>query len=490
MLTKEDKQRLLDTLAQLGGRANKDDDIVFEGTKLVIPERMSLQQAGQFIKDRIEADEATTVFQRDYPYRPWDGAYNASQAMARAFGMVNAKTLMGFFGPEPPQQIRVNVGPDATIEVPWGAFSIPMLEGATIHFGQKHHPEYGLIFAVQVEAPRKYRHHIEGLLQLIDEELRANSIYRGRAFDGQQMPEFLDLTGVNPEHVIYSEDVQTQLEANLWSLLRHTESHKTLGLPLKRAVLLAGPYGTGKTLAAFRTAQEAVENGWAFIYARPGRDDFREVLQTARLYQPAVVFIEDADTIASPDGASGDAISMVLDLFDGITAKGTNIAVVLTTNHPDKLHKGMLRPGRLDAVVEIGPLDEQGVRRLVLSVLDGVEELDINWEAVHKACEGYLPAFIKEAAGRAVRYVLARNGGDTDFLTITTDDLVRAANGLRPQFDRMTGASEATGRDSVEAALRATVEKAVASLAPTREDDINYSVWSPEKLLAAQNGRN
>ena len=123
--------------------------------------------------------------------------------------------------------------------------------------------------------------------------------------------------------------------------------------------------GTGKTLAAILTGQEAVANGWTFIKGRPGRDDLSFVMQTAKLYQPAVVFYEDVDKIADSEVTSDSGISRLLDDFDGIDAKSTRILCVLTTNHPERIHKGMARPGRLDAMIEIDELDVDGTAKLV-----------------------------------------------------------------------------------------------------------------------------
>jgi SpoVK/Ycf46/Vps4 family AAA+-type ATPase len=69
------------------------------------------------------------------------------------------------------------------------------------------------------------------------------------------------------------------------------QAHK---VPLKRGVLLEGPYGTGKTLTAFVTAKKCVENGWTFIMLDRVAA-LKEALTFARMYAPAVVFAEDID---------------------------------------------------------------------------------------------------------------------------------------------------------------------------------------------------
>lgn len=457
---KTDEQRHRDAalaaLAQLGGRLSAEDDIVFDGKKLVIPETMDIAQAIDMLKGRLAADEEEMAFHRTFKFRPYDGARAARDAIFKAFGVLQQKATWSFFGKEPPHTIDVPVDFGETEQIPWGRVAIPHLPGLTLDLGFTNSAEQGVLFQVDANGPRKYRFHVEGIFRMIADELEKNSMYRGKAFDGQKMqPEFLDLRGVDPANVIYSDEVMTQLNANVWSLIEHTDKMVRLSVPLKRAVLLEGPYGTGKTLAAYLTAQKAVANGWTFIYCRPGKDDLEECMRTAQLYQPAVVFFEDVDTAA--DGES-DATRM-LDVFDGIAAKGTKIIGVLTTNHKERIHKGMVRPGRLDAVIHIGALDQGGVERLTRSKLKGDQlASEIDWVKVHESMVGYTPAFCSEAIDRTIRYSLARNNGE--LAPITTDDLVEASNGLRDQLELMEGASDTpTKPDFVEAIAIAAVDQ-------------------------------
>ena len=141
-------------------------------------------------------------------------------------------------------------------------------------------------------------------------------------------PTFLDLSKIDPNKVIYSEEVLTQLNTNLWSVLEHTDLMRSYGLPLKRAVLLEGPYGTGKTLAGTLTAKRAVENGWTFILVRPGQDDLFTALKTAQVYAPAVVWFEDIDGLAK--GGTDEQISRLLDALDGAQTKGHAVVAGFT----------------------------------------------------------------------------------------------------------------------------------------------------------------
>lgn len=457
----ERTKSIISNLEELGGKMFDDDDIVYEGNRLVIPETMSLRQARQFLEAKEEEMERETNFSRSFNYRPWDGAWCLWQVMKRLFGAVGHRGSIRFtmFGPveDPPQMISIPIDVGKTDQVPWGRFSLPFLPDTWFESDVQAHPEYGALFTLRATGPKKHRYAIEGVFNALEDELASNSLYRGKAFDGQGQPEFIDVFSIDRSKVVYSAEVLHQLEANVWAQLRYTDAVSNLGVPLKRAVLVHGSYGTGKTLAMMLTGQEAIQAGWTFIKARPGRDDLTTVLQTAKLYQPCVVAYEDLDKIASSDDDA--SITRLLDDFDGIEAKNTRILCVLTTNRPEKIHKAMARPGRLDAMIEIEDLDMAGVASLVkVRIPEGTLDTTIDWEAVYKDAEGYKPAFVTEFADRALRYVLVRCEGELNGQVITTEDLCLAARGLRPQYDKMQGAKDTAEPETLGQALDRRVQ--------------------------------
>jgi transitional endoplasmic reticulum ATPase len=459
---KERQRELMTTLAELGGQGVTEEDVVFQGTKLILPETMSERTAIQFLQRKLELEEESMDFNRTYRYRPLDGAMATYRALKRAFGFVGQEPTWTFWGKEPPHMITIKTGPDVEEQVPWGKLTVPLMPGAFINVGAAEDEEWGDCFRLSIMAPRKFRYHCEGIFKLVDEELAKNSIYRGQAIDGSF--EFLDLRGVDLDKIIYGEETTTQLQANLWSVLEYAPALRKVGITRKRAVLLYGPYGTGKTLAGYYTAVKAVDNGWSFLFARPGKDNLLAVMQTARMYQPSVVFFEDVETIADTDRTK-DMVSNLLDVFDGITSKGSEIVVVLTTNHEKRIHKGMMRPGRLDAVVEIGLLDAGSVARLVYATLpEGSLDTDIDWDAVNDAASGMTPAYIKEIADRTFRYALARNRGNLDGIKVSTADLVSAAKGLVPQLRLMEGADEKVRGTTMEDLIADQVQVSVVDI--------------------------
>jgi transitional endoplasmic reticulum ATPase len=450
---KADKKQLLQVLEDLGDKRTTDDDVTYEGTRFVIPQTMTAKRALEFLQHHVEQQEEVHSFIRTFNFRPWDGAAAVHRALRKVTGTTGlGKAQMSFFGSTPPRMITINTGPDTQVQVPWGQIEVPVFEG-TMSLDSTSSEEFGQIFVVLFDAPRKYRFAIEGLFRVIQEELESASIYKGKAIDAARDPNYKDTRVIDPERIVYSEQAMADLDAQLWRVVENTSWARANGVPLKRAILLEGPYGTGKTEAANITAKKCVENGWTFIQVRANKDNLEDAMKTARLYQPAVVFFEDIDIAADAEQTSG-TVSRLLDIFDGMDAKHNEIIAVLTTNHVEKIHKGMVRPGRLDGIVHIGALDQHGVEKLSKIRLGEERLTEVDWDAVYKAMEGYMPAFVNEALTRVKLYARSVEA-------FTTRDLVRAAEGLRAQFNLMENASEGKGRPTMDGAMRSLVQDAL-----------------------------
>lgn len=479
---------ILAALKQLGGKVVGEDDLVFKGNKFILPAQFNgdIGAAVKFLRQLDEQLNTAHTFDRTFRYRPYDVAYALGKALKDIFGStgVGAATQT-MFGPIPPSFVTIDVGWGETDQVITGRTAFSPLK-AEISVTAANDREVGILGRIIVEAPRRYRAQVEGLFTAIEDQLRNGSIYRGKAINGAENPGFLNTAIVDPKKVIYTAEVLRQLDANIWSLLEHSAAMRKLGLPLKRSVLIEGPFGTGKSLAAALTAQKAIANGWTFIQVRPG-DDLEMAMRTAQLYAPAVVFFEDVDGVAE----KGDPqdVSRLLDLFDGIAAKGVEVVAVMTTNYPERIQKGMLRPGRMDAVVHVGAMDSDGYRRLIEATVPESLLLDIDYDQVAKAYEGFLPAFAKEANDRALRYAVSRTEGKPDYLT--TQDFVDAADGLRPQLLMMQEATEGTRTPTLDHVIKGAMREAIhgidvvypGALDDTDEDDANYRLRNtPERL--------
>ncbi|GAA1025676.1 hypothetical protein GCM10009557_00520 [Virgisporangium ochraceum] len=440
----------------------------YDGTKILVPTGTTYEAARDII-DRAEREAGTeTRWHRVYPYRFNDGAHALLSVLKRRYGGAFGERTMHMFGSEPPQLRTIDISTTAKAQVPEGRLSLPALKGVSLIAHEASEREYGNIFGLVVTGPRRFAAEIDALFADIDSELAGGSIYRGSAIVGANAPQFIDLTGFDPAEIVFSTAASRLLENTLWAPLRHADDLRAERIPLKRAVLLHGPYGTGKTSAGLVTAQLAVEHGWTAVFAKAGRDSIEDTLRTARLYQPAVLFIEDIDNETS----TGDTekVSRLLEALDGATSKGSEIMLVVTTNHLDRIHKGMLRPGRFDAVIEIAALDAAGVERLIKAVVgDRKLDPDTDYAQVAKAMAGFFPAFVREAVDRARTLAITRHGR---IYTLSTDELVAAAETLNAQLRAMEAATEGEPTPTLDATFRSIMRGSLDGYGWVhREDD-------------------
>lgn len=422
--------------------------------KITLPRGMTYGKAFTILERLQKEAETPTTFERTFKYRPDDGAHAAYWAMKARFGMALGKLTETFFGIYPAETRTINIGVNETMQVPWGRLEIPTMPGMECYIMEKKDPELGPLFHIAMVGPKKWKEEAHGLFNDVQEFLQTRSIYRGKALIGAEKMEFMNID-IDPNKIVFSDDVTAMLEGTVWGPIRYSEAMRREGVPLKRALLLEGPYGTGKSSAGLLTAQVAEAHGWTFLSAKPGRDKIEDVLRTARLYEPAVVFVEDIDNQAN-DG-NDQAVTKLLDAFDGITAKGGELMIVLTTNHLDRIHKGMLRPGRLDAIIEIAGLDRHGVERLIKAVVpEGRLAADIDFHVVYAEMGEFLPAFCRETCNRAVTFAINRTKGEGDYV-IDTEDLAYAAKSLHPQLAALNDAGEGVKPPSLDTALTQAV---------------------------------
>lgn len=451
------------------------DEIKFhdDGSKdIVLPRDATYEWAIDTLQRKMREQETVVSFTRTYTYRPDDGAHAAAIVLKELYGLTIGKATETFFGSRLPELRTITIGFGKTEQVPWGLIEIPSLPGAQIRLTESEHEHHGPVFAVKVDAARKHKAEIEKLFDAIETKLKTGSIYRGHALVGARTLEFMDLTEFDAAKIVFSSAVTETLNNALYGAIRNAKAMAADGIPIKRSILLYGPYGTGKSSVGQITGQIAERYGFTFLQARTGEDNVADVLRTARMYEPAVVFIEDIDNQTST--ANPQDVAKLLETFDGITAKGSKVIMVMTTNKIDDIHAGMLRPGRLDYIVEIANLDRQGCEGLIRAIVDpGKLAADVDFDKVYEQMTEFEPAFVKATADRAKTWALNRTGGKRTY-KLTTADLAGAAQSLHPQLARLRNAQEGIPEPTLDVAFRRMAQDAAADAVAEMPIHDNY----------------
>ncbi|MFF7503329.1 ATP-dependent zinc metalloprotease FtsH [Streptomyces lavendulae] len=183
---------------------------------------------------------------------------------------------------------------------------------------------------------------------------------------GAKRTTFEDVAGID--------EVEGELN-DVVDFLKNPGQYRRMGARMPRGVLLSGPPGTGKTLLARAVAGEA---GVPFFSASAsefiemivgvGASRVRELFAEARKVAPAIIFIDEIDTIGRARGAGAgvgghdereQTLNQILTEMDGFSG-AEGVIVLAATNRADVLDPALTRPGRFDRTVVVSPPDRDG----------------------------------------------------------------------------------------------------------------------------------
>ncbi len=204
--------------------------------------------------------------------------------------------------------------------------------------------------------------------------------------------------------------------------LRNPGRYAELGAKIPRGVLLVGPPGTGKTLLAKAVAGEANVpfysiSGSDFVemYVGVGASRVRDLFDTAKKSNNAIIFIDEIDAVGRHRGAGlggghderEQTLNQLLVEMDGF-GNNDGIIVMAATNRPDILDPALLRPGRFDRQITVNYPDIKG-REEILKVhaRNKPFEKDVDLKVLARTTVGFTGAdlanLLNEAALLAAR---------------------------------------------------------------------------------------
>ncbi|MDG5819300.1 CDC48 family AAA ATPase [Natronococcus sp. A-GB7] len=238
--------------------------------------------------------------------------------------------------------------------------------------------------------------------------------------------------------------------------MRHPELFQQLGIEPPKGVLLHGPPGTGKTLMAKAVANE-IDAHFETIsgpeimskYYGESEEQLREVFEEAEENAPAIIFIDELDSIAAKrEEAGGDVerrvVAQLLSLMDGLEERG-RVTVIAATNRVDAIDPALRRGGRFDREIEIGVPDKGGRKEILQVHTRGMplsEDIDLDHYAENT--HGFVGADLESLAREGAMNALRRIRPDLDLesdeidaevlesLEVTEGDIKEAMKGIQP----------------------------------------------------------
>ena len=198
-----------------------------------------------------------------------------------------------------------------------------------------------------------------------------------------------------------------------------------------------GPPGCGKTLLARALAAESGANvilvrGPEILSKWLGESEkaVRDIFRKAKASSPCVIIFDELDSLAQHrDNSPAETLpsQMLTEIEEGTSA---GVVVIGVTSRPDMLDQALLRTGRLDIPLYVGPPDEPGrleIIQILVSKMPLAEDVNLQEIAIstHNYTGADLASLCREAAIRAMRKNSERISGN---------DFAQALNTIKPSI--------------------------------------------------------
>jgi transitional endoplasmic reticulum ATPase len=231
--------------------------------------------------------------------------------------------------------------------------------------------------------------------------------------------------------------------------LKHPEAFRRLGIRPAKGFLLYGPPGTGKTLLAKAAARESEAN---FIATKSSdllskwygesEQQIARLFARARQVAPTIIFIDELDSLVpARGGGMGEpqvterVVNTILAEMDGLEEL-QSVIVIGATNRPTLIDPALLRPGRFDELIYVGPPETAG-RQRILAIHTRHMPLgdDVDLDSLAKRTERFTGADLEDLVRRAGLTAL-RRGLDSGKVTMADFEaaLIETRASVTPQM--------------------------------------------------------
>ncbi|SFU37463.1 membrane protease FtsH catalytic subunit [Nitrosospira multiformis] len=301
---------------------------------------------------------------------------------------------------------------------------------------------------------------------------------------------FADVAGVD--------EAKEELEEVI-NFLKDPAGYSRLGGRVPKGILLVGPPGTGKTLLARAVAGEANVpffsiSGSEFVemFVGVGAARVRDLFEQARQMAPAIIFIDELDSLGRARGAYGlgghdekeQTLNQLLAELDGFDPK-SGVVLLAATNRPEILDPALLRAGRFDRQVLVDRPDKLGREQILAVHLKKVKlDPDVKKEQVAALTPGFTGADLANLVNEAALLATRRNGaavtmGDFNNAILRVVAGLEKRNRLLNPEERRVVAFHELGHAMVALALPGTDAVHKVSIIPRGIGALGYTVQRP-----------
>lgn len=223
--------------------------------------------------------------------------------------------------------------------------------------------------------------------------------------------------------------------------LRRPELAQKHGVTPPKAILLFGPPGTGKTSFSRGIAGKL---GWSFVEVSPSElvveglhrqaSRLRAIFELLLEIERGVIFFDEFEELAlRPDKASTTGRMVGSEMLKQIPRfrEKPNLLLVCATNNIRLLNPALLRPGRFDYILPVGPMDAKGRQEVFRHYLGRANLGEVDVALLVEEAPYFTPADIEAVCAQAAQAAFEEEVVTGVDRRVSTQDLLRTIQGHR-----------------------------------------------------------
>lgn len=186
-------------------------------------------------------------------------------------------------------------------------------------------------------------------------------------------------------NIFIDKKLKENITEYLDNFISSKEKYHKYGRNHKTNLLLTGIPGSGKTSLCKALAMKYGYSIYIMNFNKSMTDAYLIDL-ISDVKDNSIILYEDIDSYFTERTAHDVNVSFscLINILDGTLSKGSGIINIITTNFPDKLDSALLRPGRIDKIINFDYPKKEEVKNAFVSLIGSDENFEPFYSNISK----------------------------------------------------------------------------------------------------------
>lgn len=183
----------------------------------------------------------------------------------------------------------------------------------------------------------------------------------------------MNVSSQNIEDIFIPKETKDELVHMIDTFINSKERYVKFGRVHKMGFLFTGVPGSGKTSLVKSIALKYKRAVYTLSFGRTLSEE--KVFDLVNdMNENSILLLEDIDAIfvdRKPEETTCISFSSLINILDGVLSNGNGTLVFMTANNPQHLDKALIRPGRVDKIVQFDYPRKREIKEAFMRLTDG-----------------------------------------------------------------------------------------------------------------------